>query len=297
MKILDHDIVFLSYDEPNADANYQDLVSKVPWAKRVHGIKGSDTAHKACARIAETDRFIIVDGDNIVKNEFINSEILLPDEFNQNSVISWSAKNVINGLIYGNGGIKSWHKNTVFSMKTHENANEDDIESQVDFCWKVEYYQVNECMSIVHNNATPYQAWRAGFREGVKMSLINGKKPTLDEFHKIFWKNKDRLLIWMMVGDDVDNGYYSILGARQALYMLMCTDWNYIDVRDFDKLKDIFEKNEKDTFMNIAESVADELNDRINLDIPKNYLTDKQSAFFKQVYKNFGRMNDRIILG
>ena len=43
------DIVFLSYDEPNADKNYADLLNKAPWAKRVHGVKGFDAAHKAAA--------------------------------------------------------------------------------------------------------------------------------------------------------------------------------------------------------------------------------------------------------
>ena len=38
------DIIYPSYDEPNAEQNYTDLLSKVPWAKRIHGIKGSDAA-------------------------------------------------------------------------------------------------------------------------------------------------------------------------------------------------------------------------------------------------------------
>ena len=42
MKIIDYDIIYLSYDEPNAEKNYADLLSKVPWAKRVHGVEGSD---------------------------------------------------------------------------------------------------------------------------------------------------------------------------------------------------------------------------------------------------------------
>ena len=57
-KPIDCDIIYLSYDEPNAEQNYADLCKKVPWAKRVHGVEGSDAAHKACARLSETDRFI-----------------------------------------------------------------------------------------------------------------------------------------------------------------------------------------------------------------------------------------------
>ena len=62
-----------SYDEPNAEQNYADLLTKVPWAKRVHGIHGSDAAHKACAE-PTTDRFVTVDGDNTLRQEFINSK-------------------------------------------------------------------------------------------------------------------------------------------------------------------------------------------------------------------------------
>ena len=74
IKVVDQDIIFLSYDEPNAEKNYADLCSKVPWAKRVHGVEGSDAAHKACAELSETDRFITIDGDNIVNAEFLGRE-------------------------------------------------------------------------------------------------------------------------------------------------------------------------------------------------------------------------------
>ena len=60
------DTIFISYDEPNAEKNYAELVKLVPWAKRVHGVKGSDNAHKAAANLSETDRFISVDADNII---------------------------------------------------------------------------------------------------------------------------------------------------------------------------------------------------------------------------------------
>jgi len=30
MKIIEFDVIFISYDEPNADLNYADLCSKVP---------------------------------------------------------------------------------------------------------------------------------------------------------------------------------------------------------------------------------------------------------------------------
>ena len=71
VKILDLDFVFISYKEPNCEENYADLLNKVPWAKRVHGVKGFDNAHKAAAETASTDFFISVDGDNIIDESFL----------------------------------------------------------------------------------------------------------------------------------------------------------------------------------------------------------------------------------
>ena len=66
-KVADYDIIYLSYDEPNAEKNFADLCKKVPWAKRVHGVYGFDAAHKACADASDTDRFITVDGDTVTE--------------------------------------------------------------------------------------------------------------------------------------------------------------------------------------------------------------------------------------
>jgi len=117
MKTVELDIVFLSYDEPNADLHYADLCNKVPWAKRVHGIKGSDAAHKAAAELSETEWVITVDADNIVDVNFFNLNI---KEDPAIEVYSWTAKNRINGLLYGNGGLKMWKKDFILNMKSHE---------------------------------------------------------------------------------------------------------------------------------------------------------------------------------
>jgi hypothetical protein len=109
IKIIDQDIVFLSYDEPNAEKNYADLCSKLPWAKRVHGVDGSDAAHKACADISETEYFVTIDGDNIIDTEFLQQEIDIEQlGLTPNHVFSWCGNVHVNGLQYGNGGLKLW---------------------------------------------------------------------------------------------------------------------------------------------------------------------------------------------
>jgi len=52
------DVFYISFDEPNCEKNYADLVNKIPWAQRVHGVKGFDSAHKTAAKASKTDRFI-----------------------------------------------------------------------------------------------------------------------------------------------------------------------------------------------------------------------------------------------
>ena len=284
-KVKDYDIIYLSYDEPNAEENYYDLVQRIPWAKRVHGVEGSDAAHKACAELSETDRFITIDGDNKVVDGFIDEELYFRDDIDLSKcVVSWSGYNVINGLTYGNGGIKCWPTELVKHMKTHENADPDDVQGQVDFCWNLEYLQINKTFSTVHNNATPQQAWRAGFREGVKMCLVEGL-PT-DDVSRIPKKNLDRLRIWQTVGSDVDNGLWAIYGAREGAYKTMCTNWDYVNVRDFETLNRMWEETYSKIPPEELYSKITELGEtlRHQIDIPIEWYDEEQSKFFKSLY-------------
>jgi hypothetical protein len=301
IKVAECDVVYLSYDEPNAEQNYADLLTKIPWAKRIHGVDGSDSAHKACARIAETERVVIIDGDNIVRPELIQQEVEFYNDSDMNCVISWGARNVINGLIYGNGGVKCWPTELILNMRTHENAESDNAKTQVDFCWDINYVQMDKCMSDVYNNGSAQQAWRAGFREGVKMSLLEGSKPTKDKlFNKqVHWKNLHRLLIWMHVGMDIQNGDWAIYGARQGCYMTNCTDWDYLNVRDFKWLNTFWEEKEskistdmlKYEIMGIGETLEHELG--ISIDVPFN---NNQSILFKTLYTNPPRMKNNTVI-
>jgi hypothetical protein len=237
MKILEFDVVFLSYDEPNADLHYADLCNKLPWAKRVHGVKGSDAAHKEAAISSETDWVITVDADNIVDPAFFNLDIDIDNKGVE--VYSWLAKNKLNGLLYGNGGVKIWKKDFILSMKTHEASDTD--RAQVDFCWENKYVQFKECYSETIVTGSPFQAWRAGFREGVKMTLLDGVKiPPQEIKERIWWHNIHRLRMWSTVGAHEDNGIYAVYGARLGTWLANCTEWNYIEVRDFEILKSIW---------------------------------------------------------
>jgi hypothetical protein len=291
IKIIEQDIIYLSYDEPNAEKNYADLLAKVPWAKRVHGVKGSDAAHKACANISETEYFVTVDGDNIIDPKFLEVEIDIEKlGLTSNHVFSWCGNVHVNRLMYGNGGLKLWTRKFVNEMKTHENSDPTDTKGLVEFCFDDKYYQFNENYSESFTNETPFQAWRAGFREGVKMSLDQGAKVT--DLKTIWWQNYHRLLVWCSVGADVENGIYSILGAREGAALTNCTDWDYANVRDFDYLtnywKDHYESALDDEKVKQINFYGNELRDKCGLEIAN--LDSAGSKFFKAVYNNSPRI-------
>lgn len=289
MKVIEFDIVFLSYDEPNAELHYADLCSKVPWAKRVHGVKGSDHAHKAAAELSETEWFITVDADNIVRPEFFNVELDMSDPKIQ--VYGWCGRNAINGLRYGNGGIKIWKKDFVLNMRTHENAESD--RAQVDFCWEDGYRNFPRVYSDSIITGSPLQAWRAGFREGVKMTLLDGVKvPPQEIKQRIWWHNTHRLKMWATVGTHEENGIYAILGARQGTYMTNCTDWDYVQVRDFDYLTNLYKElvPEDLDVEQEAYSLGEKLKYELGLDWP--WLTPEQSKYTLELYDETIALNE-----
>jgi hypothetical protein len=281
--IADLDCIYLSYDEPNKEETWVKIKNMVPWATRVDGVKGSDAAHKAAADASTTDRFVLIDGDNLPNPKFFNLTLELNDS-NQHNVFRWRARNEINGLMYGNGGLSCWTKDFVYNMQTHENSD-GTAENDVEFCFYPNYTAMHDCYSVTYPNGSPYHAWRAGFREGVKMCLNKGARPTLSEFQeRVHKRNLDHLTIWHNVGRDVDHGVWSIVGARMGTYMTMLTEWDYKLVQDFDALKEIYATVDGHEPEIVLGRVAEDLTTQ--LDLPINYLDERASAFFKHHYRS-----------
>jgi hypothetical protein len=286
--IADLDVIFLTYDEPKKEEHWLELRNCIPWVKRVDGIRGSDTAHKAAAAASNTQRFIVIDGDNKPDPEFFKKTLLL-DSSMTNTVFRWKARNHINGLVYGNGGISCWTKNFVQNMRTHENSD-GGLDTQIEFCYQPDYVSMHDCYSVTYPNASPFQAWRAGFREGVKLCLQRGGCPDLQNYERqIYTKNLSKLQIWHSVGRDVENGWWAIYGARLGTYLTLLRQWDYTKVHDFDELKSLWSTFSKDTDdANI--SLGKTLKNKLNLTIVE--LDKEQSEFFKSFYKDTHKNKD-----
>jgi hypothetical protein len=282
--IADLDCIYLSYDEPNKEEFWVKIRNMVPWAKRVDGVKGSDAAHKAAAAASDTERFILIDGDNLPNDKFFNLTLEFPDEQWESAVFRWRARNHINGLMYGNGGLSSWTRTFVNNMRTHE-ATDGRVETEVEFCFDPLYWAMHDCYSTTYPNGDAFHAWRAGFREGVKMCLNKGAKPTVSEFRdRVHQRNLDHLTIWHNVGADVEYGLWAIAGARMGTYMTMLTEWDHRQVQNFDALEELWTTVADQDPELVANRVAEDL--ATQLDLPMMTMFAEQSKFFKHHYRS-----------
>ena len=287
--VADLDCIYLSYDEPKKEEFWAKIQNMVPWAKRVDGVHGSDAAHKAAANASDTERFVLIDGDNMPYPEFFDITLDI-EPHHEDCVFRWKAVNAVNGLMYGNGGISCWTRKFVNDMQTHENSDGAD-ENEVEFCYDPKYLAMNNVYSSTHPNGDAFHAWRAGFREGVKMCLKKGTKPSLLEFNEMVHRsNFDRLSIWHNIGADAEYGDRCIAGARYGTYRTMLTKWDYTEVQDFYHLGEIYSewKTVDQTDVNKL------LQTRLGLHISE--FTSDQSKFFKKHYQQTHRQTDPMRL-
>ncbi|MCB0377453.1 MAG: hypothetical protein KDD33_03085 [Bdellovibrionales bacterium] len=303
------DSFYISYDEPNKEENWRQIQGKCPGVQRVDGVEGFNNAYQECARRSKTERFFTIDGDNVLLDirlgEGLTDELLQTDY-----IFSWSAENSINGLAYGNGGVKNWPRSVVIAMKSHESAG--DERSSVDFCFSYKYFQMPQVLSRSVIDKSPYQAFRAGFREGVKMTLVRGERLLLDPdnlssgFHELVSDcNKERLKIWCSIGRDRPFGKWAILGARLGCSKVLLEDFPMGKIRDY-RWFDLYWKNEieseylrgllqEEQLEHDLKRLKENLNE--NLDLGLVDFSEEQSLFFKSVYFNrprYGLMFDDL---
>ena len=285
-------VVLLSYDEPNYTRNFIKLQALYPNALHVHGIFGSDTAHKEVARLVlEEDptatHVIIVDGDNEIRDDFINASYNFVDDVDiNNNVVSFSARNNVNGNQYGNGGIKVWPIHMLQSMRTHENS---DNPNSIDFNI-ANYLELNRVGSDTVINDSPLQAWRSGFREGYKLTLWA-------DYSTMNWRNYDRLWRWMHVGSDVDNGLWAIYGARMGCFLAL-NGYDTSNLRDNNHTTEMF-NGFYDTYKDNLEAECNRIGNLIRVKTNDqrliNVLSNSESQEFRTTIKPILRSPEKFI--
>lgn len=210
----DLSVIFLCYEEPNRQDNFDHLKEMVSHAVKVEGVKGFDAAHKAAAEAAETERFVLVDGDALTYPVFWDLVLRIPTRY-ENGVLSFCARNVVNELSYGYGGLKIWTRSFIQNMRTHEAS--ESVHTAFEFCWLPNYFHFATEWNETHINGSELQAFRAGFREAAKLMAPEG---VLMRFDSLPWPTRRKLVQWMTLGADAPHGDAAMAGAREAFSML-----------------------------------------------------------------------------
>jgi hypothetical protein len=194
---MSYDVFFLAYGEPNAEANWARLCDIVPTAKRVDDVPGILTAHQACARRSNTPYLFVVDADNAMDDDFDFRFRVAPED--HEAVHLWFARNPVNGLEYGWGGLKLFPRDALLAREDFL------IDMTTSFPLKV----IPEIVSTSLFNTSRYAAWRSGFREAVKLSLakFRDSDPLTDA----------RLEGWLTKGAAAPFGEWAITGAKEGL--------------------------------------------------------------------------------
>jgi len=191
------DVVFISYHEPNAEANWQILKERFPFAKRVKNVKGIFEAHKQAAQLATTEMFYVVDGDAEIVDDF-NFDFV-PPIFQMNCVHLWTSLNPINDLEYGYGGVKLFPRQVLLDAETWN------IDLTTGLGPLAFYHKVSNVTAF---NTDPFNTWRSAFRECAKLSA------SLHMNQYQFAETEERLRIWNSVGEDKPFGTYALHGAK-----------------------------------------------------------------------------------
>jgi len=182
-----YDIIFIGYNEPNADENFAKLKARFPYVQRVDGITGIHQAHIAAARKAFTKMFWVVDADAVILDTF-NFDYVV-SEYDLENVHVWRSLNPVNGLEYGYGGVKLLPKRLTQNM----DLSKPDMTTSISSLFKA----MPEVSNITAFNTDPFNSWKSAFRECTKLASRTIDRQNDDE-------TTDRLDIWCTVGTDQD---------------------------------------------------------------------------------------------
>ena len=192
-----YDVFFLSYGEPNAEENFESLKAIRPTAKRVIGVDGLLAAHKECAKRCFTSHFFVVDADSVITEPQV-FEYTVPT-YDAQYVHLWFAKNAVNDLTYGWGGLK------LFPKKLMRDATSSGIDMTTTFELKI----IPEVVSTSHFNSSEYEAWRSAFRECAKLTKGAFKNQNDAE-------TMERLHVWKTAGAYRIFGNWCVQGANDG---------------------------------------------------------------------------------
>ena len=227
---LPYDVAFISYKEPNAIKHFEKLQNKIRQEdsrinlRWVRDVKGIHQAHKKAAELSTTRMFFVVDGDADMCDDFtFDYQVPVWDE---TTVHVWRSINPVNGLEYGNGGVKLLPR----LLTQNVDVNTTDMTTSISDRFKV----VDQLSNYTVFNTDPFQAWKGAFRECAKLSSKTITRQNNEE-------TEDRLNTWCTKGSEERYGSYALAGANAGREFGISNRSNISLINNFDWLQQQFD--------------------------------------------------------
>ncbi|NEB14130.1 hypothetical protein G3I32_35785 [Streptomyces coelicoflavus] len=195
----DFDILMLSYDEPRASLLHTRLQRVLGVkVKRLHGVHGMRRAYRMAAEIVDSEQFLLADGDFVIATEFGLDDVApLADDV---SMRVWRARNPLNGLVYGYGGLKLIRRSALRQLG-------EAVDVLAALPGRTEFHA--RIAGTTRINQSPYHAWKAGFRECAM--LARGSEYGMDD-----GEAAQRIAAWTG-GCDGEFAPYATAGAKEGV--------------------------------------------------------------------------------
>jgi hypothetical protein len=170
------DVVFISYDEPDADRNWEILQAQCPRARRVHGVSGMELALEAAADVSTTPWYYAVFAKTRLYEQFDFS--FVPDLMQQAKHYIFNARNTVNGLEYGHMGIILYNSAGIRSVNQAQDWG-------LDYTLSFPHEAVPILSCYGEFDQSPYHTWRTAFRETAKLAYFESLQPSVEGAYRL----------------------------------------------------------------------------------------------------------------
>jgi hypothetical protein len=211
------DVIFISNGEPDADANYQRLLSICPDAKLLTGVNGRLAAYKAASSMSTTPWFIAV----FAKCQVLPSLVEMnwtPDYWQEPKHYIFHNRNLNTGLTYGHMAPIAYNVRLML-----------DNRGGLDITLAQKHTVVPEVVSETMLT-DPVISWRTAFREVIKLLDANISEISIESQYRLHqWQHN-------AMGSDAD---WQLMGAADAIEyygslvyhdeLLKTVEWRWLD--------------------------------------------------------------------
>jgi hypothetical protein len=174
------DVIFISYDEPDAEKNWNKLKNKIPRAQRVHGVKGMELALEAAANLSTTAWYFAVFAKTELHESFDFS--FVPDYMQQPKHYIFDCLNTVNQLQYGHMGVVLYNCLGIKQLNLTNNFG-------IDYTLSFPHESVPVLSCYGRFDQSPYHTWRTAFRETAKLAYFESINPSVDgEYRLNVWQ-------------------------------------------------------------------------------------------------------------